>query len=98
MKKVRISMEQQNSGAILQLWDWIAVGMGGVLAYLANALRGKASRSHIESIQKEIKSLDDEKVGKDRFEEFKEGNTALHKANGEKLDTVISQLNSRLPQ
>jgi len=81
----------QEPGMMTALWNWLFAGMGGIILYLANQVRGKASSRHVESIEEDL----DKKVGKDQFIEFKEGNTALHKANGAKLDTVISQLNSR---
>ncbi len=33
-----------------------------------------------------------DKVGKDQFREFKEGNTAQHKSHSKKLDTIIANM------
>lgn len=80
----------QESGMIMALSNWLIMGMSSVVLFMANSLRGKANKRHVEALEKQISR----KIGKDQFAEFKEGNTALHKANSAKLDTVIAQLNS----
>lgn len=35
-----------------------------------------------------------DKVSKDQFKEFKEGNTAQHKSHSKKLDTIIQNQNT----
>lgn len=84
----------QNPGMVLQLWNWIVLGLGGVITYLATQLRGKASKDQVDDLAEDL----DKKVGKDQFKEFKDGNTALHKANGAKLDTIISHFIQHPPE
>jgi len=87
----QVQQHIQNPGMVLQLWNWVVLGMGAAIGFLGNQLRSKASRRQVDALEEDL----DQKVSKDQFTEFKDGNTALHKANGAKLDTVISQLNRR---
>ena len=69
MRKTNMVMEhqvqeqiQQNPGMVMQLWNWIVLGLGGVLAFLVNGMRSKASIRHVKSLEERS---EERRVGKE---------------------------------
>ncbi len=72
------------------VWMWIGGGIVAAIGWLVKRINNRIDRAHDR-----IEKLDNEKLEKDVFEEFRKSNDESHERFGKQLDRIEGKLDGR---